>query len=296
MVELLEGRWLLSGGSTSHVDPALPSDPYVYAPHSKVEGLTQGEWAARWWQSVFASPVFAADGETVVNPQLVDDGARAAASKGNVSFLYGAFDGQDHHRGSAGNPINVPFNTPLFLPVQNSEWSNPDTPSKASNYTALPGDFSAAELAHFADVQTRATIHLSARIDDHMIPEATLFAHRETSPIFSYDLPEAFNIPQVFFGEDVSGRVYPAAADGYYLMLTPLSPGLHVIEFGGESVDLSATPPQLGASGGRITYVINVVKEGRGGASAPVAPAGANGKTAAGRQDELLGRSAGGVL
>jgi hypothetical protein len=266
MIEPLETRLLLSGvvAAAKPSPPAAPSDPYIYAPHAKVNGKTLQEWSARWWQSVFAAPVFAADGTTLVNPQLVDgDGtvAHAVSAKGgDVSFLYGAFDGQDHTRGTAAHPITIPEGSSIFMPIQNSEWSNPDTPSKESNYTTVPGNYTAAELAHFADVQTGATIHLNTQIDGHVIPEATLFAHRETAPIFSYRLPKANNIDQVFFGEDISGRVSPVAADGYYLMLRPLSPGLHTIVFGGQSVDLSATPPQLGASGGQITYVINVTR------------------------------------
>jgi hypothetical protein len=161
----------------------------------------------------------------------------------------------------------------------------------------VPGHYSAAELAHFADVQTGATFHLMARIDGHAIPEATLFAHRETAPIFSYDLPKQNNIDQVFFGEDISGRVSPVAADGYYLMLRPLSPGRHVIEFGGESKDLSSMPPQLGPSQGVIRYVINVVKEGRGqDKDGPVVAPAVSATSAAGRQDDVLGRSGGGVF
>jgi len=255
VVESLERRVFLSA--------AVADTPYLYAPHAKVEGRTLEEWSAAWWQSVFAAPVYAADGTTLLNPQLVDgDGTVAHAvpsGKGNVSFLYGGFDGQDHTRGTVDHPITIKAGTRLFMPIQNSEWSNPDTPSSESNYTQVPGNYTAAQLKHFADVQTGATIHLNATIDGHSIPEDVLFNHRETAPIFSYTLPATNNIDQVFFGEDISGRVSPVAADGYYMMLRPLSPGLHTIVFGGQSIDLSATPPQLGPSAGQITYVIKVL-------------------------------------
>lgn len=304
MMETLEGRALLSAGVAAHAGPAAaaPSDPYLYAPHAKVEGHTLEEWSAEWWQSVFAAPVYAADGQTLVNPQLVDgDAAVAGDAPGKVAFLYGGFDGQDHVRGSVAHPIEVREGTSLFMPVQNSEWSNPDTPSKESGYTTVPGNYTAKELAHFADVQTGATIHLNARVDGHAIPETTLFAHRETAPIFSYRLPKQFNIDQVFFGEDISGRVSPVAADGYYMMLKPLSPGLHTIAFGGQSVDLSGTPPQLPASGGQVTYVINVVAKGKGHSDAEggeaVAPACSTGASSAGRREEdVLERVRGGVF
>lgn len=259
VVETLEGRTMLSA--------AVADDP-LYAPHAKVEGRTLQEWSAAWWQSVFAAPVFAADGTTLVNPQLVDgDGTVAHAvpsGKGNVTFLYGGFDGQDHTRGTVEHPVTVKAGSRLFMPIQNSEWSNPDTPSKESNYTQVPGNYSAKELQHFADVQTGATIHLNASIDGHAVPEDVLFTHRETAPIFSYTLPATYNIDQVFFGEDISGPVSPVAADGYYMMLKPLSPGLHTIVFGGQSIDLSATPPQLGPSAGQVTYVIRVLGDDHG--------------------------------
>lgn len=260
-IEFLEGRTLLSAPGL--LAPCAPNDPYLYSAHAKVDGKTLQEWSAKWWQSVFAAPVYAADGVTLTNPEMVDGTAAKMGNsqEGHVGFLYGAFDGADHSRGTAAHPVNISAHTPLFMPVQNSEWSNPDTPSKESNYTTVPGNYTAAELAHFADVQTHATVHLSMSIDGHAIPEATLFTHRETAPIFSYNFPKTFNLAQVFFGEDISGRVSPAAADGYYLMLRPLSKGLHTIVFGGQSIDLSATPPQLGASGGTITYVINVLPD-----------------------------------
>jgi hypothetical protein len=297
----------MSAATIAAADPAAPSDPYIYAPHAKVDGKTLEEWSAKWWQSVFAAPVFAADGTTLVNPQLVDGtAAQAVPSKGgHVDYLYGAFDGVNHTRGTTAQPVTVSADSPLFMPIQNSEWSNPDTPSKESGYTTVPGNYTASELAHFADVQTGATIHLNMTIDGHAIPEATLFTHRETAPIFSYDLPKTFNIDQVFFGENISGRVSPAAADGYYVMLRPLPPGLHTIVFGGQSVDLSATPPQLGASAGQITYIINVLPEehsrGDEGHDTFIPPSGESsigtGSSSFAKRDaDVLDRSGQGVL
>ena len=44
-------------------------------------------------------------------------------------------------------------------------------------------------------------------------------------------------------GADISGVQSPSVADGYWLMLKPLSKGQHVLNFTGSSSDLSATPP-----------------------------------------------------
>ncbi|HEY1497424.1 MAG TPA: hypothetical protein VGF49_22860 [Candidatus Solibacter sp.] len=63
------------------------------------------------------------------------------------------------------------------------------------------------------------------------------------------------------FGGDAPGPdwpstlVFPAASDGYWLMLNPLSPGPHIINFGGTAKNTSF---QLD-----ITYNITVVPKGR---------------------------------
>jgi hypothetical protein len=66
------------------------------------------------------------------------------------------------------------------------------------------------------------------------------------------------------FGGDVPGKgwlpegstfVTGAASDGYWLMLEPLSPGTHTIEFGGTAKN---TGFQL-----NVTYTITVVPKGQ---------------------------------
>lgn len=63
-----------------------------------------------------------------------------------------------------------------------------------------------------------------------------LFSHREAAPVFSYTLQLTDNLQQVVNGisnPDATGTVFPAVADGYYLMLRPLPAGQHIIKFGG---------------------------------------------------------------
>lgn len=294
-LETLETRALLSG---SPFNPPAPGDPYLYAPHSKVEGKTMSQWAAAWWQSVFSAPVFASDGTTIVNPNFADAPTGIGDAHGNVGLLYQAFDAPTLTRGSASDPLIASPQTPLFLNLDDSEWSNPDTPSSESGYTQVPGNYTSEQLQHFADVQTGAVTHLSLSIDGHAIPESVLFTHRETTPNFSYNLPDQFNIDQVFFSEDISGKVSPAAADGYCVMLKPLSPGLHIIEVGAQNTDLSATPPQLAAADSHYTYYIKVVPDHPGQhdghqANTPHSPASncSDGNPSpSNKNDDLLGR------
>src|SRR5436190_2181183 len=59
------------------------------------------------------------------------------------------------------------------------------------------------------------------------------FAYRATSPVFSLDLPITCSLVSFLFGPPFSGLDDPIVADGYYLMLQPLTLGEHLLVFGG---------------------------------------------------------------
>jgi hypothetical protein len=252
-LELLEARRLLS---------ASP----VYDAHSIVRGESLSQYAADWWKGIFATPVFAADGVTFVNPQFDPANNEFLSANGKVIMLGGSFFG-----GSIARTITVPTGTPVFVPIVNDEWSNPDT-SDPLNTTNVPGDWTAAQLANFAVLQSNTIFGLAASLDGTAIPD--MMSHREPSLSFQYTQPANFSIDQVFFGETITGATQ-AAADGYYLMLKPLSPGKHVLHFVGSSPDnTQSDPPLLSAFTVDMTYTINVVPNGHfAGAPQPVSAA-----------------------
>src|SRR5437879_2097037 len=95
----------------------------VYEPHATVNGETLQQWTVDWWQKVFSIPVYASDGSTLVNPQWDEAPAHALPSdSGGVEFLFGSFFSGTHQRHDT-----VPSNTPIFVPVFNTEWSSADT-------------------------------------------------------------------------------------------------------------------------------------------------------------------------
>jgi hypothetical protein len=63
-------------------------------------------------------------------------------------------------------------------------------------------------------------------------PVTNLYAHREVAPEFSVWFPPTNNIVQ-YWGFNYAGFMDPAISDGYWIMLAPLSPGSHVVRFGG---------------------------------------------------------------
>src|SRR5262249_18424534 len=133
---------------------------------------------------------------------------------------------------SATRTITVPAGEPIFFPLLNTEGDsttfNPPgqpAPDPPVLFAQLP-----ATAPGFIDHVTA----LHASIDGFEIPTSELFGHREVAPQFSITLP-ANNLEQ-FFGYTNLGAgsvLTPAATDGYWLMITSLSPGVHVINFGG---------------------------------------------------------------
>jgi len=77
------------------------------------------------------------------------------------------------------------------------------------------------------------------------------------SPPFSYTIAEKNSIISLVEGEDClpgGMTIYPAAAEGAYLILAPLKPGRHTIAFVGVYGPVSAPNLKLD-----ITYDITVV-------------------------------------
>ena len=245
LASVLEATGMLERSGLDSLD-ARPAS--VYPPHFNVAGKSMEQWAADWWALVFETPVHT--GSDVTHPNLDETGANAAQGDvGDVFFLFQTFSPGQITRTN----VTIPAGKPILVPILPMEFSNYDTPDPNGN---LPADYSAAELAGFADasadsVRTRGEIHAS--VDGAAVQG--LAAHKEASPV-TYTLPATDNILQ-FFGLPFSGPVDPAAVDGYFVMLQPLSEGQHTIVFGGT---VPENPfPLLSNFTAEITYEITVV-------------------------------------
>jgi hypothetical protein len=245
LASVVEATGMLERSGLDSLD-ARPAS--VYPPHFNVAGKSMEQWAADWWALVFETPVHT--GSDVTHPNLDETGANAAQGDvGDVFFLFQTFSPGQITRTN----VTIPAGKPILVPILPMEFSNYDTPDPNFNF---PGNYSAAELAGFADasadsVRTRGEIHAS--VDGAAVQG--LAAHKEASPV-TYTLPATDNILQ-FFGLPFSGPVDPAAVDGYFVMLQPLSEGQHTIVFGGT---VPENPfPLLSDFTAEITYEINVV-------------------------------------
>jgi len=210
------------------VTPALADsnpNPGVLPPQSHPHGRTYGEWNASWWQWLFSVPASE-------NPVLATNGAVdcTVGQSGNVWFLAGylvkAGDGIGPF--TFTRSCTIPAGKALFIPILNA-WED-----NVCNSPPVTLD----QLRAFAAGMVTPPTNLHASIDGHSL--TSLESYRAISPVFSYTLPPPTdNVIFQLFGTRIPGdcgttssTVQGAVADGFYIMLTPLTPGSHRIEFG----------------------------------------------------------------
>jgi hypothetical protein len=234
-------------GPARKADPGNAGNPRVYPPGSRPFGLGYGEWSARWWQWAYGLP---APG----HPLFDETGADCAAGQsGPVWFLGGVFNVS----GSAVRDLcTVPAGKAILFPIINAEWDN----------VCPPSTYTDAELRQFVTDAINSVTALAADVDG--VPIENLSAYRFAGPSFAVDLPPG-SLFDLFCGTP-PGHYSPFVPDGYYVMLTPLSPGPHTIHFTGTIAASSFTLD--------IVYHLNVangnavVTPGDPAAGATIAP------------------------
>jgi hypothetical protein len=184
-------------------------------------GMTYGEWSAVWWQYVLSKSV-----NEPSNPLLDQTGEGCGVdqpSSSRVFFLVGAAGSGAVTR----NECIAPAEKVLFFPLVNFIDVH------------VPGDgLDTPELVRQDLLSLIGPItELHASVDgvpvNNLNPRTTPFracagGDPACASAFSVTLPG-----NNLFG--IRAGVYaPAVADGFYLMLAPLSPGPHSINFGGK--------------------------------------------------------------
>jgi hypothetical protein len=198
----------------------------VFKPNSNSYGNTYGEWSARWWQWVLSIP-------EATNPNLDPTGANCAEGQaGQVWFLAGTFGGP------ATRDCTVPAGRALFFPLLNTVFGAAVGDCEPTGLgPCIVNDLRAGAAGNVDNPKT-----LEASVDGVQLKN--LIDFRVQSPVFLLTLPEdaVFGLP--------SGTFTPQVSDGYWLMLAPLSPGMHTIHFKGVS--------NSGGSEVEVTYNLTV--------------------------------------
>jgi hypothetical protein len=172
----------------------------VVSPQSRTQGATYAQWSARWWQWAMELPV---DGHPFIDDPSFDV---TSGQSGSVWFLAAPF-------GTVERTCTVPTGTYLFVGLLNAEASDleglGDTPEDQLATAQFLAD-------HIRDV--------SCSVDGDEV--ANLGSYRVASPQFDFDAPTPW-----IFGD--TGGEGTSTADGYYVMIRPLSSGQHTLQYSG---------------------------------------------------------------
>jgi hypothetical protein len=197
-------------------------NPGVVPPEVNFHGTSYADWSVRWWQWCYSLPV-KDENDTIVHPLFDTTGKDAANGQhGNVWFLGGIIwpNGTTPPPGPVTRKITVPAGTALFFPIANGE----------NNYVEVPSAKTIGDLwATMAWLDPFRNNNLYATIDGRSL--YYLKEYRATPPLFALWLPEG-NLLDYWGYDFKSGMIEPEVADGYYLLVEPLSVGKHTIKFG----------------------------------------------------------------
>lgn len=196
---------------------ANSENPGVLPSNSKAFGKSYGEWSAQWWKWLFSMPVD--------KHPLFDTADCSQNQEGKVWFLGGTFITDETSPGvvvgKADRDCTVPTGKALFFPIMNAECSEAegDGDTEENLRTCAKGLIDHVILED-----------LSATIDGVEINN--LQAYQADSPLFNWGPLPKDNV----IGTLPEGTKSKSVADGYYLLLAPLSAGDHTIDFAGRAV------------------------------------------------------------
>jgi hypothetical protein len=184
--------------------------PGVYPPDSKPYGLTYGEWTAKWWQWAYSMP-------EALNPMNDDTGRNCANNQTGPVWLLAGTGG-----GAVTRQCTIPSDKGILIPIINV----------ACDSATDPASDTEAELRACTKADQDTVIGKEITVDG--INVGNLDSYRFQSPLFNLTFPEN-NVA------GVAPQTAKAVSDGFWILLEPLSPGMHDIHFKGLLGDPTAT-------------------------------------------------------
>jgi len=196
-------------------------------PDAEVEGLDLAAWSARSWQWFFSLPA-------AVNPSFDATGENCGAGQsGSVFFLSGV-------QGSRDRSCVILQGVYLFVPLVGAECSTVERPPFFGRDEA---DLRRCASEAVDEAESASDMSaMAVTVDGETI--ADLASYRAATPLFRLWLPRENLL-------ESEQTVAESVADGYQVMLSPLSPGDH------EVVITIPGPP--GEEPARLTYTLTVV-------------------------------------
>jgi hypothetical protein len=217
--------WMLAAVGLAAPALAKNPNPGVVPPNAKAYGKTLAEWNAEWWKWFLKI-------DTAVHPALGGDCAEGQSGK--VFHIAADF------LGGVGVPCTIPAGKAVFVPIVNVECS-----------TVEPAPFFGADEEELTDCATCWGDHIvvdSLTMTLDGVPLEDLGAYRAVSPMFTFEYP-ADNIFGIAGGPSTGESV----GDGYWILLPPLSAGVHTLSYFG-TFDFPDGDEGCGGSGGGFSF------------------------------------------
>jgi len=187
---------------------AVRPNPHVYPPNENVLGMSYGEWSAAWWQCILTFT-------NEFSPYADTTGLYCNEGQGGpVFFLVGGPANPTTRR------CTIPAGKALLVPLINVECSTVE-PAPFYGANAQAARACAALWNDGTNLKSLRMIIDGKHVTD-------LDDYRVQSPFYDFIVPPADN----FLGVNgvTSGS---SVSDGYWVMVKPLSPGVHVVHFEG---------------------------------------------------------------
>ena len=189
--------------SALYLQTGLAKDSFAVPPTENVSGISQSEWSLRWWKWANSferkdSPISDQTGELC--------GSRQGGSLWFLAGTYGT------HR--TIRTCKIPKQKYLFFPL--------------INYLVTP------RVSHSSSCES--VTNTAAGITDNPSALVLDLDGKQVKDLVPYR-----QATECFETQSLKNRkvwVYPSAANGYYVMLRPLSPGKHTLNFGGILPDM----------------------------------------------------------
>jgi hypothetical protein len=208
-------------------------NPGVFAIDARPFGQTYGQWSENWWRwAMTIVPNATGAFDTCPNEP-----------RGPVFFLIATSPNSTAPNGTQAN-CSIPASTAILFPTFNVEWSAQEataqgqaTPGQTCFVTASPSGTSYAALyacARTAASQGVAGATLVANVDGRALQSLSDYRAHSTPPPFPFTA-----VSNNLFG--LQPTPTQAVADGFWIMLMPLTQGKHTVHFG-------ATIPAFGLS------------------------------------------------
>jgi hypothetical protein len=198
-VRVLQQFILVWAAWLAFLTPCLAQADIALPPGGSVAGISQAEWSKRWWQ-------WAGSFDDEDSPVADRTGKYCHLKQsGPVWFLAGTYGTQRTVR-----TCRVPRDKYLFFPL--------------INFVAMPEEGSRAICASYVEAARSITdrpFNLLLDLDGRRMQD--LATYRQMTK-------ECFDMGAL---AEPKERIFPSAANGYYVMLRPLSPGKHLLNFGG---------------------------------------------------------------